>query len=78
MLFSLNSALCEKIIPGAKERGQINFPNYASQLQAIIARSKGAKILKQLDQAGEAGQTVRARVFSILLGFVDFKEQKAQ
>jgi len=27
---------------------QINFPNYASQLQAIIARSKGAKILKQL------------------------------
>ena len=29
-----------------KERGQINFPNYASQLQAIFARSKSTKILK--------------------------------
>ena len=48
MLFPPNSVLREKIIPGAKERGQINFPNYASQLQTIFARSKGTKILKQL------------------------------
>jgi len=29
-----------------KERGQINFPNYASQLQAIFNRSKSTKTLK--------------------------------
>ena len=29
-----------------KERGQINFPNYVSQLQAILARSKSTKTLK--------------------------------
>jgi len=29
-----------------KERGRINFPNYASQLQAIFAQSKSRKILK--------------------------------
>jgi len=28
------------------ERGQINFPNHASQLQAILVRSKSAKTLK--------------------------------
>ena len=29
-----------------KERGRNNFPNYASQLQAIFARSESTKILK--------------------------------
>ena len=29
-----------------QERGRNNFPNYASQLQAIFARSESTKILK--------------------------------
>ena len=29
-----------------KERARDNFPNYASQLQAIFVRSKSTKILK--------------------------------
>jgi len=30
----------------AKERERINFPNYASQLQAIFARFQSTNILK--------------------------------
>jgi len=32
----------------SQERGQINFPNYALQLQAIFVRYKSTKTLKQL------------------------------
>ena len=44
-MFSFDRGI-SKVATYAKERGRNNFLNYASQLQAIYARSKSTKLLK--------------------------------
>jgi len=44
--FGVLSIINPIIFHKTKERERINFPNYASHLQAIFARYKSTKILK--------------------------------